>query len=118
MATLAMTRGDRRTILVTVTDVNGDPVNLASYLIRFTAKRKVRDSDSSAVIAKSIGDGVTVTDAPGGLLSITIDPEDTSGLPSVSTTLVWDMQVNGGGGPETIVSGTLLITPDVTRSPN
>lgn len=115
MATLTMTRGDS-TILDLVVADGGTPVDLTGVSMWWTAKRRHTDTDDQAVIAKTVGDGIAVTNAPGGLATVTIDPDDTAGLDN-SSALWWDLQVKDGAGKvRTLAAGRLVVNADVTRA--
>lgn len=111
---LTLYRGDSDTLNVTATD-KGDPLDLTDTDLRFTAKRGLNDGDDDAIIVKTLADGITVTDALGGLASIAIDPEDTDGLAN-DAVLVWDLQATQGETVRTLADGTLRITRDVSRT--
>ncbi len=112
---LKMTRGDTKEFEFTVTKA-GVAVNLTGALAWFTAKTSLTDLDLNAKIAKSVGFGITITDAPAGKAVVKILPIDTSSLPDKST-LVWDFQVKDAlGNVTTAASGFLAVSPDVTRA--
>lgn len=116
MTRLAMVRGDTRAFTVTLTDESDAPLDLTDLSLAFTAKRRHGDADDDAVIRKTIGVGIEVTDAEGGEATITIDPADTRDLTNLRT-LVWDLQVESADGTDvrTPLSGRFVITADVTR---
>lgn len=116
MSSIAVTatRGDTIDLEVTVTR-DGAPVDLTGADLWFTAKLKVKDADVDAVAQKTVGSGITVTDAVNGEALITLDPADTDGL-TKETTLYCDVQlVEASGRVTTVASGTLTILRDVTR---
>ena len=113
MADFTMKRGDTLPINHTVTD-GGAAVNLTGKSLRFMAKRSVADADSAAVITKTIGSGITVTNPTGGLAQTLISPADTTGLPAIAQLLQWDLQMVDGSNVYTLESGTLLVSPDVS----
>ena len=83
---LSLYRGDAVTFSVTLT-LGGSPVNLDDYITFFTAKKRLTDPDSKAVIRKStenpssggIG-GINITDASAGKCSIVLLHTDTKDL--------------------------------------
>lgn len=117
MATLLqMTRGDDVEFNVVVTDQAGDPVDLTGIDLRFTAKRDSGDGDDDAIIVKTTGAGITVTDEAGGLATISIDAADTDEL-GVPASLTWDLQsTDEAAKVRTLAGGTLAISPDVSRT--
>jgi hypothetical protein len=116
MADLKFYRGDTRTLSIAVKR-QSQAVNLAGASLTFTAKRSVADADDAAIIQKSVGLGITVDDEPGGLATLTILPEDTSGITTVPLTLQYDLQLTEADETVTTVArGQLTILDDVTRS--
>lgn len=112
-----MIRGDDVTFDVEVTD-DGDPVPLdTATSIRFTAKRSLEDADADAVLALSLGDGITVDVAETHIAHLVIPAASTDQL-QAPTYLVWDIEVTDEDGLiHTVAEGLLHITADVTRDP-
>jgi hypothetical protein len=92
--------------------------NITGWEIWFTAKRRVSDLDAAAVIQHSTASGgVAITNAAGGLGTVTLLPADTNTLPEQSLKLFADLQgKDGGGNIWTLAKGTLAITPRATDS--
>lgn len=119
MDTIVMTRGDDRTIDVTVTDKDGAAVNLNTVTaLWFTVKSKVTDVDDSAMIRKTLGAGITVVSAPAGTAKIAIDAADTRNWPGKrGQTFFWDLQGKDNSGKIiTLDRGVFVLTADVTRA--
>ena len=92
-----MYRGDTATWDFTVTEPAGTAVDLTSATgIRFTAKERAADADVDAVIAKTLDDGVIVTDAAAGVLRVQL--------------------ADDAGGVYTVATGLLTIKADISRS--
>ena len=116
MANITMSRGDSVVLSGSLT-LGGDPYDLSGASLWFTAKTKHTDADEDAIFQKTVGDGITVVSAAQGLISVAIDPDDTSSLSAVKTQLVWDLQVvDSEGNVYTAASGYLIVNPDVTES--
>lgn len=112
MANLEMYRANTKRWGLTVT-TNGIAENLTGGLLFFTAKSSPAAADN--ILQKSIGSGITVTDALGGLATVKLDPADTVGLPDKPTKLSYDVEYqNASGEIYTIASGALTVFPDVT----
>lgn len=111
---LTLYRGDSDTLIVTATDT-GEPYDLTDTELRFTAKRRHEDADEEAVIVKTLEDGITVTDALGGLAAIAISPADTDDL-ARDVNLVWDLQATQGETVRTLAEGVLKVSRDVSRT--
>jgi hypothetical protein len=113
MSALTMKRGDTPVWRFTVVDADGAAVNLTGYSARFTVKRNVNHDDTDAFLTKTIGSGITVTNAAGGLLEVRLAAADTEDLVR-DTTLVWDLQIAAGANVYTVDSGTLAVALDVS----
>lgn len=96
--------------------VGGVGQNITGWLIWFTAKRRVSDLDAAAVIQHSTASGgVAITNAVGGLGTVTLSPADTASLPEQRLKLFADIKGRDGGGNEWVLSkGTLTIRPVAT----
>jgi hypothetical protein len=117
---LTMSRGDTM-LWDTIVQQSGAPVNLAGALLWFTAKRRLSDTDAQAVLrlgSPGTGlTGITITDSPNGAITVTVPAGATDALPDFTVTLYWDLQYRSAGGRvATANSGTLLVSPDVTRA--
>lgn len=111
---IGATRGDSERYLLTLTE-DGAPLNLTGAEIWMTAKRDVGALDADAVFQKSVGAGITITNAVGGLATVDLVPADTSDLPAATTWLVYDVQVKlADGRILTPLTGALAVEPDVT----
>jgi len=112
MTDFSMKRGDTFLIDHTITS-GGAAFDLTGKSLRFVAKRSVADADSAAVIVHTIGAGIVVTNATGGLARTTISPADTTGLPALAQALAWELQLTDGSNVYSVDAGTLLVSPDV-----
>jgi hypothetical protein len=109
-------RGDGETYLLTMTE-DDEPLNLTDADMWMTAKRHIRDADADAIFQKTVGDGITITNAEGGLATVELVPADTSELASRTVRLVYDVQVKlASGRIVTPLKGRLTVEPDVTVS--
>lgn len=115
MTLLSMTRGDTGVFQVTLTDSAGDPLVLTDRELTFTVKRRLSDSDDDALIQKTVGEGIVVSEDEPGVATITIDPVDTSGIAN-GPSLYWDIQVQADDDVRTPLSGRLIVIPDATRT--
>jgi hypothetical protein len=113
---LEVVRGDTRRYQVTVTDDAGLPVDLSGASIYFTVRKKYSSSsdDTDAVFQKSVGNGISISDASSGSIAIVIAPTDTRALPA--SLFLYDLQVNTGAGDViTAALGEFAVKADVTR---
>jgi hypothetical protein len=110
-------RGDTETYDLTLTDAAGDPVNLTGSTVWFTAKRRTSDPDEDAIITATQGEGLEVTNAAGGALTLTLAPADTEALESRLVRLEYDVQLKDGTGRITTpLRGKLYVHPDIRRA--
>jgi hypothetical protein len=70
--------GDKFTITISATKQDGSVFPLSGASIDFVLVAK--SDESTPVISKSIGSGVTIVDAGNGVFSVTFDTDDTAGL--------------------------------------
>lgn len=116
MADLTVKRGDTTTLSVAAKKGDGTAQTLVGKLLTFTAKDSLADPDPG-VFQKTIGAGIVVDNAAGGLATVTIAPSDTSGFTGPRT-LLWDIQMTDQvtGDKKTLDEGKLYVRPDVTRT--
>jgi hypothetical protein len=76
-----ITKG-QTTILESVVYTNNGlaTANLTSASVSFMVKKNVADLDAEALITKSVGSGIVITDAVNGVLQITLNASDTNDL--------------------------------------
>jgi len=114
ITTLEMSRGDSRRWNFAATQ-NGAVYSLAGASLWFTAKKRITELDAVAVFQKTLGTGITVTDAANGLGYIELSPSDTSGLSAAKWNLEFDLQCRDSAGKiYTLAFGKLTVYPDVT----
>lgn len=107
---LEMFRGNTKKFNLTVTQ-GSTPVNLTGAGLWFTVRRC---PGGTQVMQKSVGAGITLTDAAAGLARVTIDPADTTSLPSAPISMAYDVEYEAGGEVYTLVTGELVVHPDIT----
>lgn len=113
---LEITRGDTTTLNVSCFQTDGvTPLNITGYTLWFTAKYVVADADPGVFQKTTTAGGITITNAAGGIATVSLVPTDTSSLAGV--VLLWDLQgKDPSGNITTLASGTLTITADITRA--
>ena len=72
-----MWSGDDKVITVTVYDNDDDVVDITDATITWRLSQNV---DSAALITKTVGDGITISDPTNGIFTITLEPSDTAPL--------------------------------------
>jgi cyanophycinase-like exopeptidase len=108
-------RGDTIPLSIAVTR-EGTAVDLTGAALRFVAKRRLKDADVDALITKTIGAGITVTDAAAGAAVIMIDPADTDGFLKGMTLQCEVQMVESDGTITTVAQGTLEVKIDAVRT--
>lgn len=115
MANLSMTRGDSKTLLITIGGLG--PTGLTGYTGTLTAKRSVADLDNAAVVQKAASVKVTGSDTVDGIFQVDVAPADTSALADTPVRLYYDFQIKDSlGTTTTVASGYLTVSPDITRT--
>lgn len=101
----------------TITDGADTPaaIDLTGATITFSASRLKTASpitfSGTAAITKTVGDGITVTDAAAGEIQLTLDPADTADLKGA---YYYEIEVTlGSGQVHTTTTGTLTINRDL-----
>lgn len=77
-----MVSGDARTIEFAITDQDGAAMNLDGYTARWAMSR-LRSAgvfSTEITLLKTLGTGLNITNAAGGLISVSLDPIDTAEL--------------------------------------
>lgn len=97
-------QGDTCSFRVTLSDENGDAINLTGT----TADMEIKRLDGAPVLALTIGDGITYTNAAGGEMTITIDAADTAAL-DPEYTYLYDVQWTNGANVRTVAAGNIKI---------
>ncbi|MDE0724799.1 MAG: hypothetical protein OSB62_08915 [Alphaproteobacteria bacterium] len=98
---------------LTFTDSNNAVVDLTGYAIRMQAR--IKASSPETVLNLSVGAGITITDAGGGLFEIEISATDTAALTG-GQVLVYDLELETPTGHVTrLLEGKIMISPEVTR---
>ena len=102
---ITMTRGDTRTLTLTLTNAEGDAYDLTGADVWFQA---------GDLVAKSLGDGITVSSPATGVASILISSADTEDAPDCRMAYPYNVQLElADGSTVTPVRGLLVIVPDV-----
>lgn len=121
MTDFSMIRGDTKVLAVTLSNVNGTPLDLTDKTLTWTAARWGADD-----LVKTEGDGIEIVSAIAGTCTVTIDPADTEDLSFPyefawgayrgNIELRWDFEVLSGDEVRTPLRGRLKVYPDVTRN--
>jgi hypothetical protein len=71
-------RGTNYTIRFAVKDATGAPQDISGWSLSYTLRKRVKDT--TALITKTVGSGVTITDALAGEGQVAFAPADTASL--------------------------------------
>lgn len=95
-------------------------INLTGGKAYFTAKRSITGTDELAEIrlgSQAPLAGVTIQNAPGGILRVDVPPAATKGFQNDPVVLAYDVEVvEATGQVTTVMRGLLTVSPDVTRA--
>ncbi len=102
--------GDDRDIIVTIYDDDGSPLNLSSLnAAQWVLKRNSR-GDSEELLSKTLGSGMAITSASEGILTVTLDHDDTQGV--APSTYYHEIRIkNSGLRTGTVLTGTFVVLP-------
>lgn len=106
--TLEMARGETKEWSFQVVQ-NGTALDITGCSATFAAKRSI--ADSSPLISKTVGSGITIDAGSGGTGSILLSPSDTSGLEDARVVLAFSLEVVLSGNTYVPAAGNLLIYP-------
>ena len=100
-------QGATFTTTVTVTDANGDAVNLSGYSVAAQIRKTFLSSTATAFTA-------TISNAASGEITISLSPTQTTALEAGR--FVYDVLITASGGTKTrVVEGQVTVNPSVTR---
>ena len=120
---ITMRRGDNLILYFRFRDLRDNvyPLTTAGNMasIWFTVKSRYIEPDSGALVQRTVGGGIYVTDGPNGEAQCVLTHAETSLLGAKEYDYVWDVQVKRDiYGTESIIStaavGTMTVSPDVT----
>jgi hypothetical protein len=109
-AAFDIVRGDDFSIEVTITDENGDAIDLTDTEVFFTAKRNTQQTDEEAALQTELTDH---SDPTNGITIVSFTADETSELKP--GTYWWDIQTKKDGIIQSTILQTLRVRPDVTR---
>ncbi len=103
-------RGDTTIRTITFTDGDGDPIDITGWTVFFTVKSCIDDTDSAAVLKKTI----TIHSNPtAGITMLNISADDVNELDG---SYWYDIQIKKGDGTiKTAVVANFIVDKDVTR---
>jgi FlaG/FlaF family flagellin (archaellin) len=110
LATITNLYVDQGTTFETIVDVtnqDGTPLNLSGYTVVAQMRKSYQSSSSTSFNASVFGD------PENGQISLTLDPEDTSGMRAGR--YLYDVEISASGKTYRALEGIVLISPEITR---
>ena len=109
-----MHQGDTKRLVVTIVDPAGAPISLVAVdSVKWWVAKKV--TSTVRLIEKSVGSGIEVTNAAGGVVTISLDPDDTE---AVSGSYYHELEViDSAGDIGTVLRGTMTILRALVANP-
>lgn len=86
------------------------PTNITGWSLQFTLRKQY--GDAAALLTKTIGAGITVTDATNGVFKVALASADSAGLELKA--YVYDIQRTDAGNRTVLTIGNLTLLPEVT----
>ena len=105
-ANLVIDQGSTFSTDLSLTDENGDPLDLDGY----TANSQIRKWYTSTTAS---GTFTTYINVPDGTITLSLSDTQTGAL--VSGRYVYDVEINNGVTVSRVVEGIVTVTPQVTR---
>lgn len=113
---LCVPQGATWAYLLTIYEDDGDTLrDISADTFRMQVRSGV--SSSKVLLELTTGDGLTVIDGPGGVLRLSIDPEQTTALFISDDALyaVYDLELVSGATVYKVCAGGFTVVREVTR---
>jgi hypothetical protein len=107
-------QGAKFTRSFTWKDANGSPINVSGYSFRLMARTGI--DDTTTVISLSTGNGITITDGPGGKFQVSMTASQTAALSFQAA--LYDIEAvppSGEADAIRLLEGTVNLSREVTR---
>lgn len=110
-----ITRGDTHRFRFTVS-VGGVAQDITTWT-NFWFTARTRHTDTTAVITRTLGSGITLVTPASGIAQVEILPANTSSMDNRKQVLYADIQgKDATGGVWTLARGTLTVLPEITTA--
>jgi hypothetical protein len=106
IANISFYKGEDVTLTVTMSPAT----TITGWTLQFTLRKQF--GDATALVTKTIGSGITVTDATNGVFTVSLASADTSGLDLRA--YVYDIQRTDSGNRTVLTIGNVTLLPEVT----
>lgn len=104
-----LVQGDTLSFKVTLTDDAAAPIDLTGT----SADMEIKRLDGTLVLALTVGDGITFSDAEGGEMTVEVSASDTTDL-EPDYTYRYDLQWTNGTTIRTLAWGTIRAIEQIT----
>jgi hypothetical protein len=104
---ITMVCGDTVQLNMAISDVNGDPVDIAGMLVNWAMGKSAQGPQ---LLAKVTGAGIVITDSANGMIAVTLMPSDTLGLTPANYYHEFEL-IDGFGNISTVARGSLQLQP-------
>lgn len=101
-------QGETKTLAVTITDDGGSPLDLTGLSAEWRLTTRV--DPNTAVVTKTDGAGITITDAVAGKLEVQLDGSDTEIDPG---SYRHELRLTGTGYVATVLAGRVTIRDSI-----
>lgn len=105
VANISFYKGEDVTLTVTMSPVT----NITGWTLQFTLRKQY--GDTTALITKTTGAGITITDAANGVFQVTLASADT--VNQELRPYVYDIQRTNAGNRTVLTIGNLTLLPEV-----
>lgn len=107
-------QGDTKNLVITVKDPTRTPVSLlGAQSVKWWVARRV--TSTTKLLQKTVGSGITMTNASAGIVTIRLDPADTV---SVSGDYYHELEViDSAGDIGTVLRGTMTVVRALVTNP-
>lgn len=112
-----MHSGDSRDLEITVVDENDAAVDVSAAtmtweLSKLDSSGTLPAPRGAALVTKTVGSGITITDGPNGELTVALDPADTADLRGDH---YHELQIVTGGKTSTVLFGKVAVLKDLVE---
>lgn len=101
--------GKDRTLSFTITDSAGSAQAITGWAMQFTLTN-INDRSGTALITKTVGSGITITNGAGGICQVAIADTDTDGLVGSDAPRYWyELARTDAGNEDVLAYGTVVL---------
>ncbi len=114
-STIEMHSGDSKSFVFTVVDDQAAAVDITNATFRWGLSKLKSESDKptprgAALVTKTVGTGIAISNGPQGIVTVTIEPADTATLKG---SFYHELEMTLSGNPFTVAFGQIDILLDL-----